>query len=73
MCMTALCCAGSGFCNICCAGCNKLGVASKNYAKVTYVLNAIISMAFAVIIMYILRPLATKYNWTKCEYKEAAS
>lgn len=73
MCMTALCCAGSGFCNICCAGCNKLGVATKNYAKVTYVFNAIISMAFAVIIMYILRPLATKYKWTKCEYKEAAS
>ena len=64
-----LCCAGSSFCNTCCAGCNRLGVASKNYAKVSYIIMAMVVMTISLIIMYSLRPLAEKYDWQYCEYK----
>ena len=68
-----LCCAGSSFCNICCAGCNKVGVASKNFAKVSYILMAMVFMAISLILMYTLRPLADKYNWKYCEFQITGS
>lgn len=63
-----LCCAGSSFCNVCCAGCNRVGVAAKNFAKVSYIVMAMFWMTISLILMYTLRPLAEKYQWKYCEF-----
>lgn len=64
----AICCAGSTCCNCCCTGCNRMGVASKNYAKVSYIILAMSCMIISLIIMYVGRPIAAKYSYKHCEF-----
>lgn len=69
----AICCAGSSCCNCCCTGCSKLGVASKSYSKVSYIILAMSSMIISLIIMYVGRPIAAKFNYKSCEFGQEES
>jgi len=54
---SALCCAGSCFCNCCCKALSACGVPAKNFPKVAYVISDLILMIISVLLMYTIRPL----------------
>ena len=51
----ALCCAGAACCNLMCAPARALGIASKNYAKMGYVMFQILWIIITVIMMFAMR------------------
>jgi serine incorporator 1/3 len=50
-----------------------MGVAQKNYAKLSYVVMDLLFMCVSIGVMYALTPLANKYGWTHCEYHSTTS
>jgi hypothetical protein len=48
--------------------CDRMGVAAKNFAKVTYYLLALFAMLVSLGLMFAVEPLSEKYGWKKCEY-----
>ena len=51
----ACCCAGSICCNMLCTPCKAAGVASKNFAKIGYVVFQITWIVFTILMMYLMR------------------